>query len=107
MVVAPLMRMLRTRHQKDSGELLDRLQGALDSLSSPFVRELESRYTRLSPREVEICSLVREGLSSQQIADQFSTAVQTVLKQRKLIRRKLGLKGRKTNLTSFLKSIPR
>jgi len=104
-VVAPLLRMLKSRHGHISGDLIGRLEQALENLASPFVHQLESRYRELAPREIEICHLLKTGLSSKQIAEHLSTSVHTVLKQRKLIRRKLGLKRRNTNLCSFLKSL--
>ena len=65
---------------------------------------LESQFKRLSPREVEICELIRRGYDSKQIADLRNSSVQTVLKQRKAIRKKLGLDRKKINLATYLTS---
>jgi DNA-binding CsgD family transcriptional regulator len=74
---------------------------------SPFLHELESRFSTLTPREIEICGLIRNGYTTKQIAGVLSRSVQTVLKQRKSIRKKLRISNRRTNLASYLKSFER
>lgn len=59
----------------------------------------------MSPRESEICSMVKNGLTSKDIARTLGISTQTVLKQRKHIRKKLGINNSPINLTSYLKSL--
>lgn len=59
-------------------------------------------YSKLSPREIEICNLIRIGTSSKEIAGTLRISVATVLKHRETIRKKLGLVNRDINLMSFL-----
>lgn len=63
---------------------------------------LKPLYGRLSPREVDICKLVRSGCTSKEIAELLHISVITVNKHRNSIRRKLGLSRGKTSLASFL-----
>lgn len=52
-------------------------------------------------QEVKIICFIKEGLSSQQIADQLQISVSTVKTHRKNIIKKIGLKG-KTAFTQFV-----
>lgn len=58
---------------------------------------------RLTPREVEICALIRGGMSSKEIAGYLSITDSTVERHRNTIRRKLGLSGTPVNLTTWLR----
>jgi DNA-binding CsgD family transcriptional regulator len=67
------------------------------------MNKLEKNAESLSPRELEICSLIRNGYTSKEIAGILNISPETVRTQRKKIRKKLGLIGQKTNLISYLK----
>lgn len=61
-------------------------------------------YGRLSPREVEICNLIKGGSSSKEIAEALHLAIATIQKHRERIRSKLGLANKNVNLISYLKN---
>ncbi len=56
----------------------------------------------LSPREFEICTLIKNGASSKDIAEALNISVSTVQKHREVIRKKLGLINQNINLTTYL-----
>ena len=62
-----------------------------------------SIYSKLSPREREICNLIINGLSSKEITDALNISHATVRKHREQIRRKLGISNKNINLVNFLK----
>jgi PAS domain S-box-containing protein len=57
---------------------------------------------KLTPREIEVCKLIRLGTSTRDIAELLHASFETVQTHRKNIRRKLGLQGRQLSLFSFL-----
>lgn len=59
----------------------------------------------LSATEMRIAALIKNGMSSQRIADMQNISLETVKTHRKKIRRKLDIKNSKTNLTSYLQSV--
>ena len=61
------------------------------------------RYSRLTPRELNICELIRSGKSSKQIASNLNISLGTVNKHREQIRRKLGISNKEINLGTYLK----
>ena len=56
----------------------------------------------LTPAEVAITTMIRNGLSTKEIAQLRCISGATVRRHRENIRRKLGLKNRKVNLVTYL-----
>jgi PAS domain S-box-containing protein len=104
-VVLPLIRTLKSKAGEDSQVYVDLVESCLVDITSPFVNRLEQRFGSLSPREMEICNMIKAGLGSKDIAAALDTSVHTVHNQRKQIRRKLGLANSDANLSSYLNSL--
>ena len=81
---------------------IEQLRHNLAEITSSFMGELATRYARLSPRELEICNFIKNGLCSKEIASLLSVSFRTVLKQRQNIRKKLGINKEKVSLATFL-----
>lgn len=81
----------------------DILGAGLRAVSSSTAGILDL-YAKLSPREIEICELLKSGKKSAEVARTLKISRATVQKHRELIRRKLDLKNKKINLVSYLKS---
>ncbi len=77
----------------------------LDKLASPFLKRLSSLTAQLTPREIEVALLVREGKRNKEIAEILGCSVAVVDFHRKNVRKKLGLTGRKANLRTHLLSL--
>ena len=60
-------------------------------------------YRKLSPREIEICNLIKSGASSKIIAEHLKISEYTVKKHRERIRRKLVIANKDITLSSYLK----
>jgi len=59
---------------------------------------------KLTPREVEICNLLKSGKSTKGVAETLNISKMTVDKYRQNIRRKLVITSKEVNLASFLKN---
>ena len=59
-------------------------------------------YSKLSPREVEICNLIKNGETSKEIAKILNISIVTVNKHRERIRKKLVISNKHVNLASYL-----
>lgn len=81
------------------------LEQGVAEITSPFLHSLRGTNSSLSPRELEVCHLVRAGLSSKEIAATLRLSPTTVQKHRELIRKKLGIVNLDTNLQVYLQSI--
>lgn len=74
-----------------------------------LAREIDvrgSRYNALSQRELEVCQMLRVGLTSKQIAERLNLSAATVHKHREQIRNKLGFQGKRVNLAAYLRLHP-
>ena len=86
-------------HQK---ALLNILESNLNEIVSPFTRRLSLKYVRLTPKEITIVNMIRQGLPSKKIATIMNISPRTVDTHRKNIRKKIGLDKKKANLRSHL-----
>ena len=81
------------------------LESNLKDVTSPFAHTFSSKYYRLTPTELEVASLVKNGKTSKQIAELLSSSVRTIESHRQNIRMKIGAKNRRGNLRSLLLSM--
>ncbi len=102
--IMPVINRLVQRNGKVRPAYYEALKRNLQELASEWEDPL-LRFSRLTPREYEICDLIRNGASSKEIAEALGIETITVSKHREQIRRKLGLVNKNINLTSFLKSL--
>jgi PAS domain S-box-containing protein len=59
-------------------------------------------YSKLSPRQREICNMIKSGATTKEIADTLNISLATVQKHRELIRQKLGITNKDINLMIYL-----
>ncbi len=78
----------------------------IHNITSSFSKELSSDSLNLTPREIQVANLVRQGRTSKDIAELLNLSHGTVEFYRQNLRKKLDITGRKTNLRSFLLSFP-
>ncbi|MCG6881647.1 MAG: response regulator [Deltaproteobacteria bacterium] len=83
---------------------LNVIETNLEQIISPFVRDIGSRVLDLTPMEIRVANLVKEGKSNIEIAAKLSVSKNTILTHRFNLRRKLGIKNKKINLRAYLLS---
>jgi DNA-binding CsgD family transcriptional regulator len=76
----------------------------LREIIAPFTEHAGVRMKALTPAEIQVASLVKQGKTSKEIAALLHLSVETVDTHRKNIRKKLGIQRKKTNLRTFLSS---
>ncbi len=84
---------------------MDILETNLDEVTSPFTKKLSARLAGLTPRELRVADMIKQGLTSKDIAQLLDITSGAVDFHRNNIRRKMGLVNSKTNLRSFLLTI--
>jgi len=84
---------------------LNILENNLQNITSPLARHLESPRQTLTPALLQVADLIKQGLSSKEIAGLLGVSVQTVETYRKRIREKLNLRNSKVNLRAYLMSL--
>ncbi len=85
--------------------LLERLEKNVGQVTSPLIRKVSSRYLNLTPMEIKVATLVKDGAVNKDIANMLGVSLNTITSHRYKIRTKLGLKNKGTNLRSYLLSL--
>ena len=94
----------QSKLKKRQKAYLEIIQTNLKDIISPFARKFSSIYYRLTPQEIQIANLVKQGKTNKEIASIMSLSLKTIEFHRTNIRKKLGLKTRKANLRTYLMS---
>ncbi len=87
-------------------KLLSSLETRLRDIISPYQRTLAERFG-LTPSELQILQLIREGKMTKEIADILGLSKRTIDTHRHNIRKKLGIRNKNVNLRTYLEYLER
>jgi PAS domain S-box-containing protein len=90
----------------DSQVYVNIIKSHIEDLISPLANTLSSKYFALTPTEIQVTDLIKQGKTSKEIAAMLYVSPKAVSFHRGNIRKKLGLLNKKINLKSFLHSFP-
>ena len=83
---------------------LDIIDSNLRDIISSFAHGLSSIKYNLTPMEIQIADLIKQGKTTKEIAELFNLSYFTINAHRRNIRKKLAIKNKKANLKSLLMS---
>jgi PAS domain S-box-containing protein len=84
----------KIRLNKGSDAHIEQLRKALENLTSSFGRKVADSRVKLTPREIEVCNMVKNGLTSKEIAGLLSIALHTVEKHRRMARAPTSIRSK-------------
>jgi DNA-binding CsgD family transcriptional regulator len=85
---------------------LDILKSHLKDIASPLARKLSSDQYHLTPKEMHVAMLIKEGKTTKEIAELMNSSMRSVEFHRENLRKKLALTNKKSNLRSRLLTMP-
>ena len=100
----PLLDKLRSPRKTEENVYIDMLERSLENLTSSFGQKITNRSLKLTPKEINICNLIKHDLSSKEISNLLGISLFTVERHRNNIRTKLGITNKNINLNTYLKS---
>ena len=102
-VLSPILEKLKLG--KTPPEIVNLIQHHLEEFTSSYGAKISSPSLKLTPKEIEICNLVKGGLASKDISRLLHISYRTVERHRKNIRHKLGISNKHINLISYLRQL--
>ena len=82
--------------------LLDAIQKNIKEITSSFSRDLTTKYNNLTPREIQIANLIKQGRTNKEIAKFLTISTSAVDFHRQNLRKKLNIQGKNKNLRGIL-----
>ena len=104
-LLIPMLDQLVSKGSNIDKIYLNLIKRSLDDLTSSFGRKITLKNFKLTPREAQICNLIKRGLSSKEIASFLNISKFTVGRHRHNIRRKMKVTNKKENLNTFLQGL--
>ncbi len=83
-------------------DLLATLQVNLDKITSSFAHKYKNHLSNLTPTQIKIADLIKQGKTTKEIAAFLNLSPSTVASHRQEIRKRLFLTNKKTNLQAAL-----
>ena len=102
--IIPILHALRSEVNPTQQKYIELIQKNLEDITSPFISKLSGQFMELTTSEIQICNMIRNGLSTKEIAGLRHISFATVNRHRENIRKKLGIKNQKVNLPTFLQT---
>jgi DNA-binding CsgD family transcriptional regulator len=103
-ILMPILQALGSQLPPTQRKYTEMLQTNLEEITSPFISHLSSSYHSLTPTEIAICNMIRNGLRTKEIAQIRGVSTATVNRHREHIRRKLKITNIEANLATYLQS---
>ena len=103
-ILMPILHGLAAQVPEARSTYVELLRKNLEEIASPFTSRLSLACHSMTPTEIAICNMIRNGLRTKEIAEMRGISSATVNRHREKIRRKLKLTNQDTNLATFLQS---
>ena len=107
LMISPYLGKLKNRRRLGNKErvYIDIIESNLNEIISPFIRSISDKFFKLTPTEIQVINLIRQGKTTKEIAETMNLATSTIDFHRNNIRKKIGIKNKNINLSTYLSSL--
>jgi PAS domain S-box-containing protein len=106
-LVMPYVEKLKSSSlQAEQRACVETLEDHLNDIISPFLPRITAKFINLTPKEIQVASLIKDGKTTKEIAVMLNISPGSVDLHRNHIRSKLGINHQNINLRSYLLSLP-
>jgi PAS domain S-box-containing protein len=107
LMISPYLGKLKNRRGLGNKEraYIDIIESNLNEIISPFVRSISDKFFKLTPTEMQVINLIKQGKTTKKIADTMNLATSTIDFHRNNIRKKIGINNKDINLSTYLSSL--
>ncbi len=103
-ILMPILHALSQQLSPAQQAYAEMLKASLEEITSPFTSQLSRSYHSMTPTELVICNMIRNGMCTREIAQMRSVSEATINHHREKIRRKLKITNENVNLATLLQS---
>ncbi len=103
-ILMPILIAMSLELPHTQSKYIEMLKTNLEEITSQFVRHLSNSYHSLTPIEITICNMIRNGMRTKEIAQTRGVSAATINRHRENIRRKLKITNNDVNLATYLQS---
>ena len=103
-IIMPILLGLAMELPQTQSKYIEMLKTSLEEITSPFVSQLSESYHALTPTEITIGNMIRNGMRTKEIAQLRGVSMATIHRHRENIRRKLKITNENVNLATYLQS---
>jgi DNA-binding NarL/FixJ family response regulator len=103
-ILVPLLQALTLQLTPSQMKYVEMLKTNLEEITSPFISQLSRSYYSMTPTEIAICNMIRNGMRTKEIAEMRCVSEATINRHREKIRSKLKITNEDVNLATFLQS---
>jgi PAS domain S-box-containing protein len=104
--IMPYVRKLKESNlREDQAVYIKLIETNINEIVSPFIAKLSSTHTTLTPKEIQVSTYIKDGMTTKEIAKMLNVSTNAIDLHRHHIRQKLGLNKKKMNLVSYLLSL--
>jgi DNA-binding CsgD family transcriptional regulator len=103
-IILPILQALSMQLSATQRKYVEMLYTNLEEITAPFIRQLSVSYHSMTPTEIAVCNMIRNGMHTKEIAKMRGVSESTINRHREKIRHKLKITNRDINLATFLQS---
>lgn len=105
-LVLPFFCKLRKSNTSSSQDnIIKSIENNLKQINAPFAHRISNLYSKLTPAEIQVANLIKNGHSSKETASLLNLSDKTVYTHRRNIRKKSGITNQKVNLQTILQQV--
>lgn len=102
MVLPFLSKLGKVTASENQKQFISSIEANLREISTPQTNKISSLYKKLTPAEIQVVNLLKNGHSSKEIAELLNLSLGTVFTHRRNIRKKMGISNKNVNLQSVM-----
>jgi PAS domain S-box-containing protein len=103
-LLRPLIAELESGPERLTPEVVDKIRVGLQRVLGEEIDDFQNNLAKLTPRELDVCELVKKGRSTKEIANELHVSPETIRKHRQAIRKKLQIDRRGLSLAAYLRT---
>lgn len=103
--ILPIIKKIELNSNALDKKYISLLLSNFKNITEPFGININKFSHNFTPRELEICNMIKNGLRTNEISKLLNLSIKTVERHRHNIRKKIKITNKKLNLSSFIKNL--